>query len=148
MAMWLKGPLEAVCWLMFPELTMRIDAKWQKLRDRRPLKYCIQSKFPGRNTRHGGFREDKKARSKAKERSLEIDQEIAKDVDDFKNRTRVLILGTRHSSQSTLLRQIRYIQDRGFSNDERINWRRVIYWWLFDVYKAIQSSEQHVRLPL
>ncbi|KAF2653622.1 hypothetical protein K491DRAFT_717912 [Lophiostoma macrostomum CBS 122681] len=131
---------------MFLDLTKRIEVKWQKLRDGSSLKSGLQPDVAHDKKHKCKLRQNRKAADRAKERSADIDYEIAKGAEEFENRTRILILGIRHSSQSTLFRQVRYIQEGGFSPAERLEWRKMIYWSLFRVFDTVRGTELYEHL--
>lgn len=63
----------------------------------------------------------------ASQRSQEIDKRIAEDAQKFKKECKILLLGSGESGKSTIVKQMKIIHQDGFSRDELIQYRPIIY---------------------
>lgn len=63
----------------------------------------------------------------AVQRSQEIDKRIAEDAQKFKKECKILLLGSGESGKSTIVKQMKIIHKKGFSRDELIQYRPIIY---------------------
>ncbi|KAI8071224.1 guanine nucleotide binding protein, alpha subunit [Gongronella butleri] len=75
-------------------------------------------------------------------RSREIDKEIDKERKQQTRHCKILLLGSGESGKSTILKQMKIINQNGFSQDELGSWRTVIFRNLYDSAQAIVNAMQ------
>ncbi|KAL1022965.1 hypothetical protein UPYG_G00034790 [Umbra pygmaea] len=84
-------------------------------------------------------------------RTIAIDKEIQKILRQQKKRERkeikVLLLGTGESGKTTFIRQMRIIHGRGFSEQERRDFAKLIYQNIFTAVKAMTQAMTTLKLP-
>ncbi|KIY52844.1 heterotrimeric G-protein alpha subunit, GPA3-like protein [Fistulina hepatica ATCC 64428] len=73
----------------------------------------------------------------AKARSDEIDKAIDEDFKKFKKECKILLLGSGESGKSTIVKQMKIIHQDGFSKDELMSYRPVVYRNVLDSAQAI-----------
>ena len=64
---------------------------------------------------------------KAKDASNQIDKQIKKDAEFAKKQVKLLLLGAGESGKSTIAKQMKILHQDGFSEQERINFRPIVY---------------------
>ncbi|XP_029541920.1 guanine nucleotide-binding protein subunit alpha-11-like isoform X1 [Oncorhynchus nerka] len=83
--------------------------------------------------------------------TIAIDKEIQRILRKQKKRERkeikVLLLGTGESGKTTFIRQMRIIHGRGFSEEERRDFTKLIYQNIFTAVKAMTRAMITLRLP-
>lgn len=93
---------------------------------------CCQSRFD----REGKFRNDL------------IDDQIRKDKNNLKNEIKMLLLGAGESGKSTILKQMKLIHDGGYSEDERMAFREIIYSNSIQSMRVILEAREALGMPL
>lgn len=73
----------------------------------------------------------------ASARSAEIDKQIEEDSKKFRKECKILLLGSGESGKSTIVKQMKIIHQNGFTEQERIEYRPVIYKNLTESAQAI-----------
>jgi len=72
-----------------------------------------------------------------KERSDEIDKQIEEDAKKFKKECKILLLGSGESGKSTIVKQMKIIHQNGYTRDELLVFRLVVYDNLIESAQAI-----------
>lgn len=63
----------------------------------------------------------------AKSASIQIDKQIKKDAEMAKKQVKLLLLGAGESGKSTIAKQMKILHQDGFSEQERVNFKPVVY---------------------
>ncbi|KAJ9096035.1 guanine nucleotide-binding protein subunit alpha [Naganishia friedmannii] len=72
-----------------------------------------------------------------KDRSYAIDKQIEEDSRKFKKECKILLLGSGESGKSTIVKQMKIIHQNGYSKDELLQFKYVIYKNLIDSAQAL-----------
>ncbi|KAJ9121548.1 guanine nucleotide-binding protein subunit alpha [Naganishia vaughanmartiniae] len=72
-----------------------------------------------------------------KDRSYAIDKQIEEDSRKFKKECKILLLGSGESGKSTIVKQMKIIHQNGYSKDELLQFKMVIYKNLIDSAQAL-----------
>ena len=67
--------------------------------------------------------------------NAEIERQLKKDKRDARRELKLLLLGTGESGKSTFIKQMRIIHGDGYSEEDRKQWRKMIYQ---NIYQGIQ----------
>ncbi|KAJ3164685.1 guanine nucleotide-binding protein subunit alpha [Geranomyces variabilis] len=63
----------------------------------------------------------------SKRRNDEIDMNLRKERGDLRNEVKMLLLGAGESGKSTIIKQMKLIHENGYSSDERLAFREIIF---------------------
>ncbi|KAJ3376284.1 hypothetical protein AMAG_04691 [Allomyces macrogynus ATCC 38327] len=63
----------------------------------------------------------------ARQRSAEIDRQLALDAEKFKRECKILLLGSGESGKSTIVKQMKIIHQSGFTKAELIGYRSIVF---------------------
>ncbi|ORX56756.1 guanine nucleotide-binding protein alpha-3 subunit [Hesseltinella vesiculosa] len=74
--------------------------------------------------------------------SREIDKDLEKERKQQTKHCKILLLGSGESGKSTILKQMKIINQNGFSQDELSSWRTIVFRNLYDSAQAIINSMQ------
>lgn len=72
-----------------------------------------------------------------RDRSYAIDKQIEEDSRKFKKECKILLLGSGESGKSTIVKQMKIIHQNGYSKEELLNFRLIVYKNLIDSAQAI-----------
>ncbi|KAL9551676.1 hypothetical protein MBANPS3_004151 [Mucor bainieri] len=72
-----------------------------------------------------------------RKRDQQIDEQLKKDRQQMGKEVKLLLLGAGESGKSTLLKQMQIIHGGGFSKEERLSYREIIYSNVIESMKAI-----------
>ncbi|KZV98283.1 guanine nucleotide binding protein, alpha subunit, partial [Exidia glandulosa HHB12029] len=75
-----------------------------------------------------------------KQRSEEIDKQIEEDSRKFKKECKILLLGSGESGKTTIVKQMKIIHQNGYTRDELMHFRPVVYRNLVDSANAIITA--------
>ncbi|EFX01247.1 g-protein alpha subunit [Grosmannia clavigera kw1407] len=88
------------------------------------------------------------ARSKNSEvdaaRSRELDKAIRADEKRLSREIKLLLLGAGESGKSTVLKQMKLIYSQGFSNNEKLEWKPVIFANIVQSFRVIADAMQEM----
>eukprot|EP00124_Ichthyophonus_hoferi_P002255 Ihof_evm1s147 gene=Ihof_evmTU1s147 len=88
--------------------------------------------------------EDKAALDKTKE----LDKQLKADRDHMRNEVKLLLLGAGESGKSTIVKQMKIIHENGFTRDECIQFRDVVFSNLILSMQTILRALPHLQLEL
>ncbi|XP_063057008.1 guanine nucleotide-binding protein subunit alpha-11-like [Engraulis encrasicolus] len=84
-------------------------------------------------------------------RAIDIDMEIQKILKEQKKRERkeikVLLLGTGESGKTTFIKQMRIIHGKGYSDEERRAFAKLVFQNIFTAMKAMTGAMTSLRIP-
>ncbi|KAG7327598.1 hypothetical protein KOW79_009204 [Hemibagrus wyckioides] len=84
-------------------------------------------------------------------KSIAIDKEIRRILAEQKKRERreikVLLLGTGESGKTTFIKQMRIIHGKGFSEEDRRSFTKMVFQNIFTAIKAITTAMTTLRIP-
>jgi GTPase SAR1 family protein len=86
--------------------------------------------------------------SASAKRAREIDRLLRKDYNDFKKELKLLLLGTGESGKSTIIKQMSLIHGKGFSEQDRIQLKPLIFQNIVRNLKAILDAMESFQVPL
>lgn len=94
------------------------------------------------NSQHGGKEEDPSIK-----RSREIEKQLRDDHKRLAREIKLLLLGAGESGKSTVLKQMRLIHSKGFSPQERKQWKVTIFQNLLHAFQVVFGAmeEQDVE---
>lgn len=72
----------------------------------------------------------------AEEKSKKIDKQIKEERDRSNKKVKLLLLGPAESGKSTVAKQLRILHQDGFTEDDRIHYKDLVY---FNVFSAMQA---------
>ncbi|KAL7417404.1 G protein alpha subunit [Mrakia frigida] len=72
-----------------------------------------------------------------KDRSYQIDKQIEEDSRKFKKECKILLLGSGESGKSTIVKQMKIIHQNGYTKDELLQFRLIVYKNLVDSAQAV-----------
>lgn len=75
-----------------------------------------------------------------RQRSEEIDRQIEEDSRKFKKECKILLLGSGESGKTTIVKQMKIIHQNGYTRDELMQFRPVVYRNLIDSANAIITA--------
>ncbi|KAK9480962.1 guanine nucleotide binding protein, alpha subunit [Lipomyces japonicus] len=81
-------------------------------------------------------------------RNDEIENQLKQDRLSQRNEIKMLLLGAGESGKSTILKQMKLIHDGGYSRDERLQFREIIYSNTVQSMKVILEAMESLRIPL
>lgn len=86
----------------------------------------------------------------ADERNTEINIQLKKDKKRHLQDVKLLLLGAGESGKSTILKQMRMIHSNGFTDEERFEYRTVVYQNTIESMQSVLSSmdPSHLNIPL
>ena len=82
---------------------------------------------------------DMTARSKA------IDKQLSMDADRLSRELKLLLLGAGESGKSTIVKQMKIIYENGYSQDERIRYKKIIFKNVIDSIITILDAMEKLR---
>ncbi|KAK3533597.1 hypothetical protein QTP70_023406 [Hemibagrus guttatus] len=89
--------------------------------------------------------------SEDERKSIAIDKEIRRILAEQKKRERreikVLLLGTGESGKTTFIKQMKIIHGKGFSEEDRRSFAKLVYQNIFTAIKAITTAMATLRIP-
>ena len=88
-----------------------------------------------------GDRVDQVRKSKA------IDKLLREEKTKLASQVKILVLGAGESGKSTILKQMKIIHGKGFEEEERLEYRSIIYENVIGAAKALVSARQKLQIP-
>ena len=88
--------------------------------------------------------------SEAKEgkaRNEEIENQLKRDKMNLRNEIKMLLLGAGESGKSTILKQMKLIYANGFTDQDRKQWRVVIFANLVSAFHTILQAMEELEEP-
>jgi guanine nucleotide-binding protein subunit alpha len=79
-------------------------------------------------------------------RSREIDKTIRQDEKKLAKEVKLLLLGAGESGKSTILKQMKLIYAQGFSKNEKLEWKPVVFSNVIQSFKTIQDAMQELHI--
>jgi energy-coupling factor transporter ATP-binding protein EcfA2 len=79
-----------------------------------------------------------------KARSDAIDRQITEDSKRYKKEAKILLLGSGESGKSTIVKQMKIIHQQGFSAQERVEYRTIIYRNVLDSARTLARVVRRV----
>ncbi|KAJ6462507.1 G-protein alpha subunit [Mycena sanguinolenta] len=76
----------------------------------------------------------------SKSRSDEIDRQLDEDSKRYRKECKILLLGSGESGKSTILKQMKIIYQSGFTEDERLAYRKTIHMNVLDSAQALVEA--------
>ncbi|KAF4454595.1 G alpha chain [Fusarium albosuccineum] len=77
-------------------------------------------------------------------RSRDIDRQLRQDEKRLSKEVKLLLLGAGESGKSTVLKQMKLIYSQGFSKNEKLEWKPVIFNNIVQSFKVIaEAMEEH-----
>ena len=86
-------------------------------------------------------------RDEARERSKAIDNQLREERKRRSTEVRLLLLGAGESGKSTFVKQMRIIHDKPFTEDERIEFRRVIHIGVIRGIQVLLLARKNLGIP-
>ncbi|KAL0085819.1 guanine nucleotide binding protein, alpha subunit [Phycomyces blakesleeanus] len=83
-----------------------------------------------------------------KARNEEIESQLKRDKHNLQNEVKMLLLGAGESGKSTILKQMKLIHDCGYSKEERIAFKEIIFSNAMQSMKVIIDAMEDMELPL
>ena len=83
----------------------------------------------------------------ATRRSKEIDRYLAKEEKRVSREVKILLLGSNGSGKSTFLKQMRILYGRGYSEEERLQLRPVVYDTILGGVKNLIYHRKQYQIP-
>jgi guanine nucleotide-binding protein G(i) subunit alpha len=83
-----------------------------------------------------------------KQRSEAIDKQIQADAARVANEVKLLLLGAGESGKSTIVKQMKIIHEKGYTVDECLEYRLVVYRNVVQSLTAIVRAMGHLMIPL
>jgi len=83
-----------------------------------------------------------------RERAKEIDSRLKKDRKAFESEVKLLLLGAGESGKSTIAKQMKIIHLEGFSEEEKISFKDIIYSNIVTSIKALIEAAQRFSNPI
>ncbi|KAH7920556.1 G-alpha-domain-containing protein [Leucogyrophana mollusca] len=82
----------------------------------------------------------------SKQRSEDIDRQIQEDSRKFRKECKILLLGPGESGKSTIVKQMKILHQNGFSKEELMAYRSVIFRNVVDSAQTIVHAMQKLKL--
>ncbi|KAJ3016479.1 guanine nucleotide-binding protein subunit alpha [Thoreauomyces humboldtii] len=86
--------------------------------------------------------------SEQKRRNDEIDLALRKEKQDLRNEVKMLLLGAGESGKSTIIKQMKLIHDNGYSSEERLAFREIIYSNTVQSMRVVMEAMYTMDIPL
>ncbi|OAA59050.1 G-protein alpha subunit [Niveomyces insectorum RCEF 264] len=80
-------------------------------------------------------------------RSRELDKAIRSDEKRLSREIKLLLLGAGESGKSTVLKQMKLIYSQGFSKNEKLEWRPVVFNNIVQSFRMIFDAMQELDIP-
>ncbi|KAK7423143.1 G-Protein alpha subunit [Neonectria punicea] len=84
---------------------------------------------------------------KGTNRSRELDRQIRADEKRLSKEVKLLLLGAGESGKSTVLKQMKLIYSQGFSRNEKLEWKPVVFNNIVQSFKVIFEAMQELSIP-
>jgi len=84
----------------------------------------------------------------AESRNAEINKQIKQDEKQSSKEVKMLLLGAGESGKSTVLKQMRLIHTKGFTDAERLQWKVIILSNIINAFQCISIYMEEVHLQL
>lgn len=75
-----------------------------------------------------------------------IDKELEEDAKRYKKECKILLLGSGESGKSTIVKQMKIIHQGGFTLDERLSYRPIVYRNVVDSAQALVAAMKKLGL--
>ncbi|KAI5462639.1 G protein alpha subunit [Mariannaea sp. PMI_226] len=79
-------------------------------------------------------------------RSRELDRQIRQDEKRLAKEVKLLLLGAGESGKSTVLKQMKLIYSQGFSKNEKLEWKPVVFSNIIQSFKVIYEAMQELHI--
>ncbi|ELQ38422.1 hypothetical protein OOU_Y34scaffold00540g27 [Pyricularia oryzae Y34] len=79
-------------------------------------------------------------------RSRELDKAIRADEKRLQKEVKLLLLGAGESGKSTVLKQMKLIYAQGFSKNEKIEWKPVVFQNIVQSFRLIHDAMQELDI--
>ncbi|XP_034048102.1 guanine nucleotide-binding protein G(q) subunit alpha-like isoform X2 [Thalassophryne amazonica] len=77
----------------------------------------------------------------------EIERQLRRDKRDSRREYKILLLGTGESGKSTFIKQMKIIHGRGYSDDEKRSFTRLVYQNIFTAMQAMIQAMNTLQIP-
>ncbi|XP_053704440.1 guanine nucleotide-binding protein subunit alpha-11-like isoform X1 [Synchiropus splendidus] len=77
----------------------------------------------------------------------EIDRQLRRDKEESRRQYKLLLLGTGESGKSTFIKQMRIIHGRGYSEEDKRGFRRLVYQNIFTAMQAMVQAMEILKIP-
>ncbi|ORX63179.1 G-protein alpha subunit [Hesseltinella vesiculosa] len=83
---------------------------------------------------------------KERQQSIKIDRELEKERSQRDKEYKILLLGSGESGKTTILKQMKIINQNGYSNDELMTWRVIVYRNMIESVQTLVNAIQKFDL--
>jgi hypothetical protein len=88
------------------------------------------------------------APSETRRRSRNIDRQLRKERIDKQKEYKILLLGTGESGKSTIIKQMRIIYGKGFSDDDLVGYRELVFQNIITAMKRLLDALDLLKLEI